>query len=400
MGKAFFAATGRTAGLVAAAAGLVLAAGTPAQAQDLVPVRPTKPIVLNILDGGGDLVTNGQIVKKFVEDNRDLVRELNVQTAAGTDVGGKVMAQQAAGTVDIALVLGGLGILTGQGGNAYLEQTKTYAAHLPDLDAIQDEPMRALQALAGGRGIMVRYDKSGPLLIFNAGAASADKINTPEKLLAWAEAHPGRFSYAQPPNSGPGFIFLQSLPYMLGDADPRDPVKGWDKTWTYLERLGKTIVNYPPSSTVMNQAFGAGELDVVPALDGQEIYNRQRGVIPEDTAITTFAEQHWVDDAHFAWIPKGVNAETLYVALKLEAALLDEDAQRSTIAFSVLNTANKNATIDNATKDGKAFIERWGRPDFYPKALKTGVSHAPLPPDVLQQAFDIWQRRIGSRVGK
>jgi putative spermidine/putrescine transport system substrate-binding protein len=25
--------------------------------------------------------------------------------------------------------------------------------------------------------------------------------------------------------------FLMGLPYILGDKDPKDPEKGWDKTW-------------------------------------------------------------------------------------------------------------------------------------------------------------------------
>lgn len=393
-------------GAVVLGASMLLAAcgapgtDTPAETSDvLVPVKPTKPIVLNILDGGGDLVTNGEIVNKFVADHPELVKEVNIQTAPGTDVAGKVLAQQSGNSIDITMVLGGLGILGSEGTSLYLEQTAAYADSLPIFTDIQDEGMANLQALAGGYGVMVRYDKAGPLLTFNKDVVSAEEINTPEKLLAWAEANPGRFGYAQPPNSGPGFTFLQALPYLLGDSNPTDPEKGWDKTWEYLEKMGKTVTTYPPSSTVMNQAFGAGELDVVPALDGQEISNRQNGVIPDDTAITTFTSQHWVEDAHFAWIPKGVTPEMLYVALALEKALLDEEAQRSTIALGVLNTANKNATIENATPEGTAFIQQWGRPDFYPKALTTGTSHTPLTPAVLQKAFDLWQRNIGSQVG-
>lgn len=365
----------------------------------LTPVKPSEPIVLNILDGGGDLTTNGKIVDKWVAEHPDLVKELNIQTAPGTDVAGKILAQQTAGGVDISLVLGGLGILGSEGTALYLEQVSSYSSSLPDFASIQDEGMASLQALTGGYGVMVRYDKAGPLLIFNDKAVTAEEINTPEKLLAWAEAHPGRFGYAQPPNSGPGFTFLQALPYMLKDSDPGNPETGWDETWKYLEKLNKVVTTYPPSSTVMNQAFGAGELDVVPALDGMEIYNRQNSVIPIETAITTFTDQHWIDDAHFAWIPKGVSAEQLYVALELEKAILDEDAQRSTIALGVLNTANKNATIENATAEGQVFLKEWGRPDFYPAALNSGTSHTPLAPEVLQKAFDLWQRKIGSQVG-
>ena len=31
------------------------------------------------------------------------------------------------------------------------------------------------------------------------------------------------------------------LPYLLGDKDPRDPAKGWDKTWAFLKELDSCI---------------------------------------------------------------------------------------------------------------------------------------------------------------
>ena len=46
--------------------------------------------------------------------------------------------------------------------------------------------------------------------------------------MAWCKAHPNRFIYARPANSGPGRTFLMGLPYLLGDKDPKDPVAGWD----------------------------------------------------------------------------------------------------------------------------------------------------------------------------
>ena len=49
--------------------------------------------------------------------------------------------------------------------------------------------------------------------------------------------NPKKFIYARPANSGPGRTFLMGLPYLLGDTDPKDPIKGWDKTWSYLKEL-------------------------------------------------------------------------------------------------------------------------------------------------------------------
>ncbi|MGP4854925.1 extracellular solute-binding protein, partial [Klebsiella pneumoniae] len=68
---------------------------------------------------------------------------------------------------------------------------------------------------------------------------------TAEELLAWAKANPNRFFYGRPANSGPGRTFLMGLPYILGDKDPMDPEKGWDKTWAYLKELGNYIEYYP-----------------------------------------------------------------------------------------------------------------------------------------------------------
>ena len=61
-------------------------------------------------------------------------------------------------------------------------------------------------------------------------AAAADR-----RRSCWpgTKANPNRFMYARPANSGPGRTLLMGLPYILGDTDPKDPEKGWDKTWAW-----------------------------------------------------------------------------------------------------------------------------------------------------------------------
>jgi putative spermidine/putrescine transport system substrate-binding protein len=68
---------------------------------------------------------------------------------------------------------------------------------------------------------------------------------TAQELLDFAKANPGAVQYARPSNSGPGRTLLMGLPYLLSDSDPKDPVKGWDKTWAYLAELNKNITLYP-----------------------------------------------------------------------------------------------------------------------------------------------------------
>lgn len=367
--------------------------GTPA----LVPVEPASPIVLNVLDGGALSVIQPAI-DKFVADHPEWVKEVTYQSAASTDVPGKLKAQQDADAVDIAMVVGGVSILGAQGTDQYLNQLADYPDDVPDLAAIQDDSMAAFQKQSDGHGVLINFEKSGPILAFNPDVVSADEINTPEKLLAWAEAHPGRFTYAQPPNSGPGFQFLQSLPYMLGDSDPSDPETGWDKTWDYLGKLGKTIKTYPASSSLMNQQYGSGEFDVITTIVGQEILNRQSGLWKSNSGATVYADQNWMTDGHFAWIPKGVDAEQLFVALELEKAMVSVDAQTTANKVAVHSAANKDVYTGDYPADIETFVQDWARPDYYPEAQASGQERSQLPPDVLKKAFDLWQRNVGSQL--
>ncbi len=100
-----------------------------------------------------------------------------------------------------------------------------------------------MQKLAQGKGTTIVYYPSGPLFEYNPDKVQAPPT-TPQELLAWAKAHPKKFQYADPANSGPGRTFLMGLPYLLGDKDPADPVKGWDKTSAYLKELDKYVGVY------------------------------------------------------------------------------------------------------------------------------------------------------------
>ena len=101
-----------------------------------------------------------------------------------------------------------------------------------------------MQELAKGRGVVVSYYPSGPLIEY-APSRVPTPPTTADELLAWAKQNPKKLIYARPANSGPGRTFLMGLPYLLGDSNPKDPMKGWDKTWAYLKELDKTIEYYP-----------------------------------------------------------------------------------------------------------------------------------------------------------
>ena len=368
-------------------------------AKALVPVKPAKPIPVTVLDGAGNLVGSKPLFEQFAKDNPDLISAIHFETAAAPDVAGKVKAQEMAGTPETSIVLGGPDILGAALSQKLMVQLlPEYKTKMIDLADVQDTSRKQLQDLADGYGVLVRYNPSGPILATNPDAVSTPP-KTPKQLLDWAKANPGKFTYAQPANSGPGRTFMMSLPYLLGDKDPKDPEKGWDKTWAYLAELGKYVSSYPASSTIASQQFGSGQLNITPTIISIDMNNRQNGTWAPNTAASIFDDQHWVADGHYFMVPNGVSAETLYVDLKLVSYILDPVQQAKTFGSGTLTSANKNATVDKATAEAKVLIAQYGRPDFYPKAFVTGKTVAPLDPVKLQTAFDIWQRKIGSKVG-
>jgi putative spermidine/putrescine transport system substrate-binding protein len=389
-------------GLVAAAVLGLTACGAPGAPgnsdEPITPARPSSPITLTLLDGAGNVTVNRAIYDGFAAAHPELVSSINYQSAPAPDVAGKVRAQQLAGQVDISMVIGGTDVMgAAQTEDLMIPLLPDHASSLPDLSQTFDESGTALQDMANGVGVVNRYAPAGPLLAHQAGMANVP--TTPEQLLEWARANPGRFTYAQPPNSGPGRTLMMSLPYMLGDRDPSDPENGWERTWAYLRELGQYVESYPPSSTIMNQQFGSGQLQLIPTIVSMDINNRRDGTWAPATEVSLFGAQQWITDAHFMMVPKGVSPEQLYVALELIKWTLQPDQQALTYATGALSTANRNVTPADATPEGQALLQQWGRPDFYPQALQTGQTHTPLTPERQVRAFEIWQREVGSNVG-
>jgi putative spermidine/putrescine transport system substrate-binding protein len=190
-----------------------------------------------------------------------------------------------------------------------------------------------------------------------------------------------------------------SLPYMLKDSDPSDPEKGWTKTWAYLEQLGKYVSSYPASSTIMNNQFASGQFELVPGIVSMDVINHHTGVFPATDKPTLFTDQNWVTDAHYIMVPKGVAPEALYVMLQLITFTLRPESQAMTFENGSVTPAITGVDVSKASPAGQQVYAQFARPDYYPQAFKTGKTHTPLTPVDQVKAFDLWQRKVGSRVG-
>src|SRR5947209_13386676 len=173
-----------------------------------------------------------------------------------------------------------------------------------------------MQELAKNHRIEVTYTPSGPLLEYNPDQVK-HVPSTPQELLAWCKANPNKFIYARPANSGPGRTFLMGLPYLLGDKDPKDPVKGWDKTWAYLKELSACIEYYPTGTGIVMKELGEGSRDMTVTVTGWDINPRALGIVPKNYKVAPFQNLTWINDTQYLMVPKGLTPEKLAVVLDL-----------------------------------------------------------------------------------
>jgi putative spermidine/putrescine transport system substrate-binding protein len=220
---------------------------------------------------------------------------------------------------------------------------------------------------------------------------------SPAELLAWAKANPNRFLYARPANSGPGRVFMMGLAYALGDSNPADPKDGWGKTWEYLKELGQNIEYYPSGTGAVFKELGDGSRDIVPSQTGWDINPRALGIVPKEAKVTYFKGFHWIIDAHYLCIPKGVAPEKVAVLVDMLNYLLTPEAQATTYdkGYFYPGPARKDVTLAMAPKESQDIIAEYGRPE-YEKLIAENPAELPLLPEKLVYAFGRWDEQIGA----
>ena len=374
------------------------AAGTGAAAAtgSAIPAKPSAPVTLDILDVAGNQKLTGPMVDAFVKAHPDIISSVKWESAGAPDLVGTIKPQVDSNNLKVDLVMTGTdGLSAGIGQNLWLPIAKDYASQLSNMKNYLD-PAAKMQELAQGFGVVTTYYPSGPLLQYDP-AVVTDVPKTPEALLAWAKAHPGKFGYARPANSGPGRTFLMGLPYMLGDKDPKDPVNGWDKTWAYLKDLGSTITTYPTGTGQVISNMADGTWAMVPTTTGWDITPRALGQEPKTIAAAPFDNFTWVTDAHYAVIPKGQSADKVSAILNLLQYMLSPEvnAMAYDTGYFYPGPAVKGATLDKAPDKSQQTIKDFGR-DWYDALIDKMPKAVPLTPDQMVKAFDIWDREVGS----
>jgi putative spermidine/putrescine transport system substrate-binding protein len=362
---------------------------------------PKHRIVVNVIDAAGSLAVLQQGIEAYRAHKPDVVERFTFTKAPAPELPGKLKAMQSAGRMDIDLVLGGTDILA-----AGIEQglwTRILPDHsdrFPDVIDHYSDAAREMQKLAQDQALAVVYMPAGPLLEYNP-----DRVNevpaSPAELLAWCQAHPNRFIYARPANSGPGRTFLMGLPYLLDDKNPKDPVFGWDKTWSFLKELDACIEYYPSGTTATMKELGEGSRDMTVTVTGWDLNARALGVVPAQFKVGAFKNMTWVNDTQYLMAPKGLAPERLAVVLDLMGFLLQPEQQALTYdkGYFYPGPAIKGVTLSMAPAASQSVINQFGRPE-YDEWIKKRPHERPLDAKKMVAAFRRWDEEIGARKSK
>ena len=360
------------------------------------PALPAKPVTLNVIDGGGDLQLSQPAIDEFVKNNPKLVSKVTYSKSTGPELAGKIQAGQRAGKVQYNVVVAGYGeIATGAQQGLWQRLLPNFEKTLGDVESAYEDGAKKMYDLVGGDALVSYYNPNGPLLEYNPAKVKAPP-KTPDALLTWAKANPKKFTYARPANSGPGRTFLMGLPYILGDSDPRDPDKGWDKTWSFLQQLDKHIDHYPSGTGVTMEELTSGAVNMIASTTGWDVNPRALGVVPKNFKIGTFDDFHFVADAHYVAIPRGVPAGEQAVILALMKFMLTPKAQAYAYdkGYFYPGPAVKDVPLSLAPADSRKVVEEFARPE-YAELFDTVPVETQLDVDDIVFMFDKWDREVG-----
>ncbi|MDR0344890.1 MAG: extracellular solute-binding protein [Nocardiopsaceae bacterium] len=392
-----FAAAGAVVAVMMIAAGCGSSSGGPPPSANKLAL-PSSPVTLNLVDVAGDTQVAQPMINAYIKAHPKYLSKVNFETGDATEIVSKLKAQQAAGVSQIDIVLTGndaLGLGVNQG--VFQKLYPTYKKQLGSSIANYQPGAMKLFQMTQGYATVNDFGDYGPLLEYLPKNVS-NPPTTPAELLAWAKQHPGQFMYADPANSGPGRALVQGLPYILGDSNPRDPIHGWNKTWAYLQQLGKYIAFYPSGTTDTMTELANGSRKLIASTAGWDINARAISTVPKDAQISAFGHTSWIMDSSYVAVPKGISASHLAVVLDLIKWMLSptQQAKAYDTGYMYPGPAVKGATLNMAPKADQNVIHQFGRAE-YQTLLPKYPAVPPLTNKALAAMFSKWDHVIGGK---
>lgn len=316
-------------------------------------------------------------------DTAEVVSRVLTEKAAGRNTGG---------AVDLVWLNGeNFAAMKRQG----LLRASAWATRLPacaNVDVV-GEPTVALDFTVPTEGLEAPWGMA-KLVFFHDAARNSEPPTSAAALGAWIAAHPGRFTYPQPPDFLGTTFLKQLLVELAPDAAvlqrPADdaafaaatqPLFAWlDAANPNLWRQGRA---YPASTADLRRLFGDGEVDISFAFNPSDASGAiANGELPDSVRSFVFPAGT-LGNTHFVAIP--FNAKAAAGAMVLANFLLSPEAQARKEDPAIWGDPTVLAVDRLPDADRARFA-----------ALKRGV--ATLPPEalgpVLPEPHPSWVERI------
>ena len=380
---------------------LATAGATIARAQGTAMTPPAAPVTLNIVDVAGSLQLTQAAFENYRRAKPAVVSRIGFTQAPAPEIPGKLKAQQDAGRVDIDLVLSGNDALAaGIEQKLWAPLLTQYADRLPKLADILSPPALKLQAAAAGQAVIVAPlpRRPDPRIHARQGRPSARHRRRADGLVprqpAPLHVRPSGQLRPRPRlHDGPALHPRRHRPARSGAR--------WDKTWAYLAEMSAFIEYYPTGTAAVFKELGEGSRDMVASHVGWDLNPRILGIVPKEARIATLAGFHWIGDAHFMCVPRGLSSEKMAVVCDLISFMLLPAQQALTYdrGYFYPGPAVKDVPLSMAPQASQDAIGEFGRPE-YAKLIADTPMELPLDADKLVYAFKRWDQQVGAKVGK
>ena len=113
--------------------------------------------------------------------------------------------------------------------------------------------------------------------------------------------------------------------------------------------------------------------------------------------VAAFDNMHWVADAQYALVPKGVSPDVEAADLALINWMLQPDQQALAYdtGYFYPGPAIKDVSIDLAPQASKDVLAKFGRPE-YDALIKDNPKATPIDAAALVKAFDTWDTQVAT----
>jgi putative thiamine transport system substrate-binding protein len=259
-----------------------------------------------------------------LSDTADAVGRVLAEKAAGKDSGGSVDLIWINGENFAAMKREGLLL------DPWTQSLPNYA--LVDLD---DKPTTRVDFTVPVDNLEAPWGMAQMVFIHDS-ALVPEPPRSIEKLLAWSQENPGRFSYPQPPDFLGSTFLKQALIELLDDPSIlQEPVNAdsaamaTEPLWSFLDALHPTLWRggqaFPANGPAMKQLLGDEEIDIAFSFYPADATSWiQRGEV-SDTVRTFIMEKGTIGNTHFVAIP--YNASAPEGAMVLANFLMSAEAQ-------------------------------------------------------------------------